>query len=281
MLEQSIFKKGSTTYYWSAKFFPGKVRGDVYKLYSFVRVADDYVDSIPQQKAKFKALRRAWQAAIADPHFATTHSPADSIDERVVKNMVYVHKKYAFDLAWVEAFLNAMQADIEDTQYQTLEDTLAYVHGSAEVIGLMMAKIMNLSPAAYETAMLQGRAMQYINFIRDIYEDGTRGRCYFPQEDLQACGLTDLAPETVRANKAGFKKFIAMQLNRYKQWQTQANEGFKHIPRRPRIAIKTAVDMYNWTGREIGRRPVIVFERKVRPAPHHVLRTGVKNLFSA
>lgn len=41
--DEEIFKKGSTTYYWSSKFFPKKVRKDVLKFYSFVRVVDDYV----------------------------------------------------------------------------------------------------------------------------------------------------------------------------------------------------------------------------------------------
>ena len=47
---QSIFRAGSRTYYYSTLFFPPEVKQDVFTLYSFVRVADDYVDSVPQQK---------------------------------------------------------------------------------------------------------------------------------------------------------------------------------------------------------------------------------------
>ena len=49
----NIFKKGSRTYFYSSLFFPNGVRGDVFRLYAFVRRADDFVDSIPQQKEKF------------------------------------------------------------------------------------------------------------------------------------------------------------------------------------------------------------------------------------
>ncbi len=65
-IEKDIFQKGSTTYYWSSKFFPAAVRDDVFKLYSFVRVADDYVDQLPPQAAKFHALRKAWDQAKTD-----------------------------------------------------------------------------------------------------------------------------------------------------------------------------------------------------------------------
>lgn len=274
--EKQIFKQGSTTYYWSSHFFPKGTREDVFKLYSFVRVADDYVDAIPQRRADFKGLRRSWSAARDDVHFDTKPTAEDTTDQRIVKNMLFVHRKYGFDPAWVEAFLDAMQADLDGKQYETLEDTLAYTHGSAEVIGLMMAKILTLNPAAYEAAMMQGRAMQFINFIRDMNEDYALGRCYFPREDLQRFGLPDLSPATAHAQKAGFRKFVAFQLKRYQTWQTAANEGFKHVPRRPRIALRTAVDMYNWTGMIIAERPHIVFERKIKPPRHKVWRAGLR-----
>jgi phytoene synthase len=280
-VEEQIFRGASTTYYWSARFFPKAIRADVFKLYSFVRIADDYVDSKPQQRAKFKALRRAWEAASTDPHFIDVVSPEDTIDERVVKNMVQVHKKHAFDPAWVAAFLDAMQADLDGKTYQTLEDTLWYAHGAAEVIGLMMAKLMNLSPEAYQAAELQGRAMQFINFIRDMDEDAALGRCYFPAEELARFGLPDLSKATITAHPAAFKKFVHFQIERYKKWQAAANEGMHHIPRRPRIALRTAVDMYNWTGMIAAAHPAVIFERKVRPGTWRVLGTGLKNIFKA
>jgi phytoene synthase len=278
-VERAIFRNGSTTYYWSSKFFPRAVRDDVFRLYSFVRVADDYADKIPPRRAKFKSLRRAWNTATADPHFATIVLPEDTLEVRVVKNIVHVQQKYAFDTAWIRSFFDAMQADLDEKSYETLPDTLEYVYGSAEVIGLMMAKIMNLHPSAYEAAMLQGRAMQYINFIRDMREDYTLGRCYFPIEDLRVFGLADLSPETVQASRQAFKKFVALQLQRYREWQQLASEGFRHIPRRPRIAIKTAADMYNWTSQQIAKQPHLAYENQVKPPKVRVLWSGVHNAF--
>lgn len=44
-----IFKRGSKTYFYSTLFFPPDVKARVFSLYSFVRTADDLVDSVPQR----------------------------------------------------------------------------------------------------------------------------------------------------------------------------------------------------------------------------------------
>ena len=48
-----IFRKGSTTYYYSTKLFPANIRKEVTQLYNFVRIADNYVDSVPQDTDGF------------------------------------------------------------------------------------------------------------------------------------------------------------------------------------------------------------------------------------
>ena len=56
-----------------------------------------------------------------------------------------------------------------------MEELIDYMYGSAEVVGLMMARIMGINREADFCARMLGRAMQYINFIRDIDEDGKLG----------------------------------------------------------------------------------------------------------
>jgi 15-cis-phytoene synthase len=275
-IERTIFAKGSTTYYWSSRFFPRAVRDDVFRLYSFVRVADDYVDAIPQQSAAFDALCRLWRSAITDPDFNTAVAADDTLALRVVKNMVYVSRKYRFDPTWADAFLASMQADLDGKSYHTLQDTLEYIYGSAEVIGLMMATILHLDPATYRAAQMQGRAMQYINFIRDIDEDNQLGRCYIPKDELLAAGLPDLSQATAAAHPEAFATCITAQLQRYHAWQAEATAGYAAIPWRLRIALTTAASMYNWTAKAIAQRPAIVFERKVKPSKYRVLWGGIR-----
>ncbi|HKK47911.1 MAG TPA: squalene/phytoene synthase family protein, partial [Alkalispirochaeta sp.] len=158
--------------------------------------------------------------------------------------------------------------------HATLEESLEYMYGSAEVIGLFMGRIMGLSTEASHAARLLGRAMQYINFIRDIAEDNTFGRIYLP---IAESTLPDLSRERAEADPAEFRRFIHAQLERYMHWQAEAEAGYSLIPRRYRIPIKTAGDMYKWTGQVIEHDPFVVFHRKVKPRKSRIVMTGIRN----
>jgi phytoene synthase len=275
--ELNIFRKGSRTFFLSSLFFPKKVRQDVFDLYSFVRVADDFVDRVPADRDGFYHFRSQWEQAVRDSDFDTSRNDDDPVDLRVIKNMVRVSRKYAFDAEWIESFLDAMQSDLNHKKCRTLDDTHAYVYGSAEVIGLMMARIMRLPKEADKAAMTQGRAMQFINFIRDIDEDNSLGRQYLPQNELKKFKLNDLSRESALNNPEQFKNFIHYQLKRYEDWQSEAYAGYSAIPRRYRVPLQTATDMYDWTAEKIRQEPLSVYRVKHKPSRWRVISTILTN----
>ena len=252
----TIFKKGSRTYFYSTVFFPKTVKRDVFTLYSFLRKADDYVDSIPQDSESFYAFKDLYYDA----------KGGTETDDIVINSFVELVNRKNFEDSWVDAFLNSMEMDIYKSSYQNMDELMTYLYGSSEVVGLFMAKIMDLSPESFNAARHLGRAMQYINFIRDISEDIDLGRVYFPQDDLDMFGLESLESKFTINNRDKFNGFIRKQLETYKGWQKEAEKGFSFIPYRYLISIKTASDMYNWTAREIERDPFIVYKKKVKPS---------------
>ncbi len=60
----SIFKQGSKTYFYSSLFFPSYMKKDVFSLYGFVRKADNYVDSIPQNVNGFYEFKEKYFRAL-------------------------------------------------------------------------------------------------------------------------------------------------------------------------------------------------------------------------
>jgi phytoene synthase len=170
-LLKRIFKQGSKTYFYASIFFPPDVKEDVFRLYSFVRKADDYVDCVPQRKQEFYGFRDMYLRSLLDEE---TGNP-------VVDGFRALMVKREFEPSWVEAFLDSMEADLYIKSYETIEKLKTYLYGSAEVVGLMMAKILGLDPESYTSARYLGSAMQYVNFIRDINEDLWLGRNYFPR----------------------------------------------------------------------------------------------------
>jgi phytoene synthase len=197
----------------------------------------------------------------------------------VIDAYVELSARKGFDPGWTRAFLDAMEADLVKREYATLEETLGYVYGSAEVIGLFMARILDLPERALPYARLLGRSMQYINFIRDIAEDRRLGRRYPPVAGTPLAGTTvdPLDESWVRGHPGEFRSFLAHHLRLYRAWQAEAEKGFRYIPRRLRIPIMTASDMYNWTAARIERRPPIVFRRRVKPPASRIVAQVLAN----
>jgi phytoene synthase len=252
----SIFKQGSKTYYYSTIFFPKRVKDEVFILYSFLRKADDFVDAVPQDVDSFYAFKEGYHQA----------REGLKTGDLVLDSFTELAKKRQFEESWVDAFLNSMEMDITISSYQNMEELKTYLYGSSEVVGLFMAKIMGLPEESYHAARHLGRAMQYINFIRDIDEDLKLGRVYFPQDDLNQYGLISLEENEAIRNPEGFKNFVHKQLDIYLDWQAKADAGFKYIPYRYLIPVKTASDLYKWTGSQIRRNPQVVYQRKVKPS---------------
>jgi len=266
-VQKEIFKKGSKTYFNSSLFFPEQVRDDVTVLYAFVRVADDFVDEQPQDIEGFKQFKQRYSAILG----------GEPLDDPVISPFVELMEKRNFSPQWVESFLNSMEMDTYKSRYETLDETLEYIYGSAEVIGLFMARIMNLPQEAEYAATMLGRSMQYINFIRDIDEDNRLGRIYLPLEDS---GLNSLEEEEVRKKQEAFKAFHLKQIERYRHWQKEAEKGYSFIPRRYLVPIKTAADCYLWTAAQIEKDPFIVFKRKMKPSKPNIMIKMLKNLLT-
>jgi phytoene synthase len=265
----TTFKAGSRTYFYSSLFFPEPIKNDVFILYGFVRKADNYVDNIPADSPGFYRFK--------DLFYQSLEGTASG--DIIIDSFTDLLRRRDFEPAWVDAFLASMEMDLTKKIYHTLDETLRYIYGSAEVIGLMMAKIMGLPEDALPYAQYLGRAMQYINFIRDISEDNTLGRIYFPQDRLAAHDLMNLDYDHTRSKPERFRAFIREEIKRYCDWQSQAEKGFSFIPRRFLIPVKTASEMYKWTGKKITRHPFIVYQKKVKPLIPRIVVHAVFSTF--
>ena len=251
---KEIFSNSSTSYYYSSLFFPEDVKKDVFKFYAYVRTADDFVDEEPQEPEKLQDFRdktmENWEAGESG--------------DKVVDYFLEVCRQNNFRQEWVEAFLDSMAMDLHKEEYQTMDKTLEYIHGSAEVIGLMMAELLDLPEESHESAAMLGRAMQYCNFLRDVEEDYRLGRRYLPQEEMERFNIETLEPGKVDEKK--FEVFMKDQVEQYFEWQRQAEKGLEYIPYRERVPVILSSRLYKWTAKQIYNDPSLVYERQVRPS---------------
>jgi phytoene synthase len=268
-----LFEQGSRTYYNATRFFPEEVRRKVTLLYAFVRKADSLVDDVPQDREGFERFCKDFDTLRHAAAVDLSVLESDDVDP-VIAGFVYLEKTCPFDPAWADAFLYSMRLDLDKSEYNSLDETLEYIYGSAEVIGLFMARLMELPPEALEGAKMLGRAMQYINFLRDADEDNGLGRRYIPLGDS---GLAGLDQASASKQPTVFEDFYRKELNRFRGWQAEADKAFRFIPRKYRIPIRTASDMYLWTAEQIYRDPWVIYQRQVKPHKLRIILRGLAN----
>lgn len=263
-LEQSyahcrmLNKRKGTTYYWSTTLLPAVKRHHVHALYGFCRHADDIVDDLGPVPADVRAK------ALADfgDRFFEDLAAGDS-DDLVLKAMVHTVHTFRIDPDCVRRFLRSMTMDLTVESYDTYDDLLEYMDGSAAVIGEMMLPILEpIDPAATGPARALGNAFQLTNFLRDIAEDLDRGRVYVPQEDIARFGAaTAFADRTVTP---GFEALMRFEIARTRALYREADAGLHLLPGRSARCIRAARVLYARILDEIEANDLDVFSTRAR-----------------
>jgi len=181
-------KQYSTSFSLGIKILDKSLHNPIYGIYGFVRFADEIVDSFHNYNKKelFNKYKNDTYLGISNK---ISLNP-------IINSFQEVVNKFKIDHSLIESFLNSMEMDLEDQDYD--HDTYKkYILGSAEVVGLMCLTIFvhgdqnkynNLKPYA----MKIGSAFQKINFLRDANDDyKTLGRTYFPEVNMENFNKSD------------------------------------------------------------------------------------------
>jgi phytoene synthase len=262
-LEQSyarckqLNRRYGTTYYWSTHLLPVVKRHHVHALYGFCRYADDIVDDLGSSATGEE--RQAALTAFGDQFFVDLARGAS--DDPVLKAVVHTVKAFDLDPDCFRRFLRSMAMDFTCETYETFEDLLDYMDGSAAVIGEMMLPILEpTSPEAYEHARDLGIAFQLSNFWRDVNEDLDRGRVYVPQEDLRKFG----ADPWLRKVTPEWRDLMAFEIARTRRYYTSADVGIPMLPPTSARCIRGARRLYSGILDEIEKAGCDVFATRVR-----------------
>jgi phytoene synthase len=262
----AIFKKASTTFFFFSLFFPPEKRKDIFDLYAFMRIPDEYIDQKDPDIRNFNTYKAEYNKHYSSNEF--------------INKFILLEKKYNLDKNWAQSLFSSFEMDIEKQSYQTFKELESYLYGISEVVGLFMAAILELPKESYKYARLQGKAMQMINIIRDINIDKTElNRVYIPQEYLNKFSIKDLDKKTIELNSNSFKLLIEFLIKQYLEVQKQATIGYKYIPKRCLIPIKSAADAYLLTAEKIRKNPMLIFETKVKPTRWEFYKILINNLF--
>ena len=253
---RELNKAYGTTYYAATFVLPRVKRHHVHALYGFCRYADDIVDDLGPAPVDVRAK------ALVDfgERFFVDLADGDS-DDPVLKAVVHTVKAFSIDPGCFRRFLHSMTMDLTVATYETFDDLLEYMDGSAAVIGEMMLPILEpSSPAAVPHARDLGIAFQLTNFLRDVSEDLDRGRVYLPQEEVRRFGAS---PGERRVN-ASWRELMRYEIARTREYYASADLGIPYLPSASARCIRAARRLYSEILDQIEAAEYDVFTRRAR-----------------
>ncbi|MFC2119647.1 phytoene/squalene synthase family protein [Bacteroidota bacterium] len=252
----------STSFGWGIRAFKPEYRDPIFAIYSYVRVADEIVDTFhdfdkKELLNKFEA--DTWEAIEKG---ISTNPVLYAFQETV--------NKYNIDLKLIKAFLTSMEMDLSNSTYER-SNYDNYIYGSAEVVGLMCLKVfVNGSQEKYDelehSARMLGAAFQKVNFLRDIKSDIIeRGRIYLP-------GVSELTLIN-NANKKELEKEIDKEFH-------LAFLGIIKLPISVKLGVYSAYLYYLMLFKKIKRMDVDkLMTKRVRISNIHKLYLLLKSYF--
>lgn len=249
------------------RFFPKEVRDATYAIYAFVRLPDDIVDeqnlSDDQALESLEAWIATWNKAYE----------SDSNDcHPVFRMMRHVMRQYNMPRRLVDDFFSAMLSDTKIKRYHTYAELCAYMHGSASVVGEMMALICGAThPDAVPTARALGEAFQMTNFLRDVQADyEQRGRIYIPSEILHRFGSSHDAIANGIAD-AHWQKAMTDLIGHTRKLYSVGRSGIKHLSPQCQFGVALAADIYEAILDRIEANDYNVFKGRVHTTTAHKL----------
>ena len=203
-----VIGRYSTSFTLASRLLSAPVRRDIVNLYAVVRTADEIVDgaaaSAGEGPAQVRQLLDGYEDAVTTAGDHRFHT------DPVLHAWAGTVRRCGLDMDQMHAFFASMRADLTPTVHDR-DSLTAYIHGSAEVIGLLCLDIFLTHGTTgadrdrlADGAAALGAAFQKINFLRDVGEDVTLlHRAYLPgdlTEETKDRLLDDAAADLARGS---------------------------------------------------------------------------------
>lgn len=265
------------TYYLATLLLPPAKRPFVHALYGFARYADEIVDDLNStltDEEKAAELSTWGNQVLSDIKSGTS---SDHIGRALVDTV----RRFDIPISYFEAFLHSMTMDLTVSEYQSFEDLMEYVYGSASVIGLQMLPILgSTSPEALIAAEKLGTAFQLANFIRDVGEDLDRGRIYLPIQELSAHGVTnEMLEEKILTPQ--IKAALQEQIARVRRLQKEAAPGIKLLAPESQACIEAASELYCGIVDEVEKIGYEIFAKRAKTSTWRRIKVALPAFLKA
>ena len=184
MSDKSYLSVYAKSFSWAGFFLPRETLKKCSVLYDFCRVADNIADDNDEIEVKEKKF--------AEFENDFNHKKFDNL---IIKNMWGIMEEFNISIKIVQDLLAGIKSDIkEKVEINSKKDLLIYSYRVAGTVGLMMAKILNVTKKnSLKSAIDLGIAMQLTNISRDVLEDSKNNRFYIEENFEKISSTVNLA----------------------------------------------------------------------------------------
>jgi len=233
MTEKNYLALFAKSFNWAGFFLPKNIYRDCSKLYAFCRVLDDIVDEKSNLELRIERFNEI--KSILNKTYELDNNDRNTLDQNeneiIVNNMIILANNNNIKRIILDDLIEGIGSDLKHKVYlRSVKDILVYSYRVAGTVGLMMAKILNVSDArSLKGAVDLGIAMQLTNIARDVIEDKKMNRQYI---------------------KPDFEN-IEATLKLAEMFYESSFSSMKNIPFKYRFAIIVARRVYRQIGRKI------------------------------
>lgn len=184
-----VTEGSSTSFLAGMKSLPPERRDAMFAVYAFCREVDDIADE-PAPVARRQAELAAWRREIDRLYAGRPTRPTTLALHRPIE-------AFALPKAEFIGMLDGMTMDAEERFAAPRPDAevMLYCRRVAGTVGQLSIRVFGAEPdRAGPFALALADALQLTNILRDVDEDGARGRIYLPRELLFGAGLDPDAP---------------------------------------------------------------------------------------
>jgi len=253
---QELTRREAKNFYYGFMLLPTTPRRAIYSAYAFARECDDIVDAglpVEDAAAQLGEFRRRFERTLAGEP-----------DGQVFHALGHTVRQYSIPHEYFTNLIDGCEIDLTRRRYETFDVLKDYCHKVASAVGLISIEIFGYrgGDKARKYAAELGVALQLTNILRDIQEDGERGRIYLPLDEIEWFGCT---PEDLLAGRATreFRRLVLFQADRAREHFRQGRKLLPLLPPRARACVGVMAGIYASILDDIELDPGVVFRRRV------------------
>jgi squalene synthase HpnC len=214
---------------------PARLRAPIEAIYAFARGADDIADEgDASDAARLAGLARFGAALDAIER-------GEMPSEDPFGGIALAVREHALPLEPLRNLLDAFRQDVLCKRYADFPALADYCRRSANPVGRLVLHLFGMTDSrslAESDAICT--SLQLINFWQDVAIDWTKGRVYFPQEDLQRFGVDESAIAAARTD-ARWQQLMAFECARARALLATGAPLGRRLPGRLGLEIRATI----------------------------------------